>query len=213
MIRPNFEIVVRTTESFGTPHLEALIKANPGVPVSVIRQPDLKGASQLEAWRNCDREIRDWWREWRGSAGWQHILFLEGDVYANCDLGELLTGAWCEADLVAAKCRYQVTHRLSWDGFREIQRLPDAMLERVMAIEPLAVVLMSRKGLDLIAEERFDEVFSADIFCELRLPTVVRFAGGEVGFCPRLKTVGVTPLHPPFGEVGIWHPVKSEVAI
>ena len=140
-----------------------------------------------------------------------HVLFLEGDVYVNTCLTELFHGPWMEHDLTAANMRYQVRDRRSWAGFREIERLPAELHDAAIGIEPLGVVLLSRAGLDSLLWTRYDEVFSADIFCELRLPTVIQHAGGDVGFCPRLADVGNWPTFPRRGERGVWHPVKTEV--
>jgi hypothetical protein len=209
---PFFEIVTTTTASFGTPHAAALQAANPGAGIHPNPLPDLAGTERKTAWRNSDRAVRTWWSTHSATVATGHVLFLEGDVYANCDLAALLDGPWTDADLVAANLKFQVAHRRAWPAFAELDRLPERMRADGCGIEPLAVLLMSRRGLDLICQPEFDEVFAADVFCELRLPTVLRHAGGRLAFCPRLGTVGTTPVTPRWGGRGIWHPVKSEVA-
>lgn len=209
MRQPFFEIVFITYGALGVPHLAPILEANPRVPYHVGTLEALDGRERLDAWRNADVAIRSWWQAFGHLVETDHVLFLEADVYANCDLTELLDGAWKDADLVAANVLYQVTHRRSWKAFEEADSLPEEMRQLAIGIEPLAALLMRREGLDKICQSRFDGVFSKDIFCELRLPTVVRFAGGSVGFCPRLKGVSVRPVTPPSGERGIWHPVKG----
>ena len=212
-MKPFFEVVVTSTQRFREPHAKALRDSNEGLAIHSNILPTLEDRpARNHAWRNCDRYLRAWWDRYRQTVATDHVLFLEGDVYVNCDLTELFHGPWMECDLVAAGLRYQVRDRRTWFGFREMDRLPVAMTDAAIGVEPLAVMMLSRRALDRLLWTDYDAVFNDDIFCELRLPTCVQHAGGEVGFHPRLHDVGCLPTLPRRGERGIWHPVKTEVA-
>ena len=87
--------------------------------------------------------------------------------------------------------------------------LPAALRPHAAGIRPLAVVVLSRECLDALLRPEFDAVFAADLFCELRLATVVQAAGFRIGEMPGLDEVGHRPLRAPARLPGIWHPVKS----
>ena len=64
-------------------------------------------------------------------------------------------------------------------------------------------------ALDAVLHPLHDAVFAANIFCEMRLPTVIRFEGFGVAAMD-LPQVVCTPQTPTFP--GIWHPVKLPVS-
>ena len=196
-----------TTERHGLPHDAALRATNPGLTVhaSIVAQGETQ-AAYVAAWRNCDRNIREWWRRSRESVAAGSVLFCEYDVLCNVDLRAMIRPLDPGVGIAGAKVMSRIRDRRSFWPFREIDRLPSAMHAKAIAIAPLAVLLISRAALDAILCETFDETFGGDIFCEMRLPTVIRNAGFDVAEM-ELPNVGVTPLSVT-DKPGIYHPVK-----
>lgn len=191
-----------TTQASGTPHAAALQEANPGLDIRVRISPQETGKN---LWRNCDRNLREWWRQNRETVTQESVLFLEFDVFCNVALGPRIPPLAKGCGIAAAAIVTPVARRCSYWPFEDLLRLPRPMLGLACATAPLAVLQVSRKALDAILSPEYDALFAADIFCELRLPTAIRHAGFGVAEI-RLPDVGcipVTPTHP-----GIWHPVK-----
>lgn len=201
-----FEAVWMTTAETGTPHAEALQAANPGLVIHVCHSPhgDTPAETTL-LWRNCDRNIRQWWRANRATVSADQFLFLEYDVFCDVDLRQVIRPAFEQCGIAAAKILSGLTDIRHFWPFADIPRLPRAMHAVACATAPLAVLLITRDALDATLNPEYDTVFAADIFCETRLPTVIRHAGFSVSSMP-LPQVTATPTLPT--SPGIWHPVK-----
>jgi hypothetical protein len=89
----DFELVILGTESQGFPHLEVIQSANPGLIIhtEILPDPDDAAARQT-AWRNCDRNLTNWWIDNRESVSKSRVLFLEWDTFANVDLRTIVPG-------------------------------------------------------------------------------------------------------------------------
>lgn len=203
-----FEIVWMTTRASGTPHAAALQAANPGLRIHTHTAPDETGPDRVHAWRNCDRNIRDWWRKKSPIVTADAVLFLEYDVYCDVDLRNHIPTFSGNFGCAAASILSGLRDIRRFWPFADIPRLPRSMQALACATAPLAVLLISRAALDAMLHPLHDAIFAADIFCETRLPTVIRFEGFQVHPMP-LPQVGCTPCQPT--HPGIWHPVKSSV--
>ena len=206
-----FEVCILTTVAAGTPHAEALVRANPEVVLHIHRSPKASGAAHQESWRNADRPIRDWWIKRREKVAADFVLFLEWDVYANIDLRTVFTEEMTSAGLVAPCLKSAVTDRRAWQQFDGISRLPDAIRPHACGVEPLAVILLSRAALDAISSPEWDDVFALDLYGDLRLPTLVRHSGFDVVASTRMPDVGTRRMTPRPGDRGVFHSVKKEV--
>ncbi len=198
-----------TTQERGTPHARALQDANPGLAIHVSAV--LAGATPEDAhhaWRNCDRNIRAWWRENRDRVSAGSMVFAEYDVLCNVDTRTVLPRLPLGVGICGPHRVSRIRDRRRFWPFADIPRLPLPMRPLAIAIAPLAVLIISRAALDLILRPELDEVFAADIFCELRLPTVIRWAGLQVASMD-LQNVHVTRMTVDDCPSGIYHPVKS----
>lgn len=205
------EVVILTTEATGTPWLEAIQETNPELVIHVRSAAAPGSPEELRMnWRNCDRNIRDWWKENAAVCTADAVLFLEWDVWANVDLTSgldaLLDG---KVGMLAPSVMTPLRGGRSFQPFQEVNRLPMGVRHLALAVVPLAVVALSRAALDALAAEALDGVYAEDIFSELRLPTMVRASGFEVRANPAWKQVVTTPLQPT-GD-GIFHPVKTTI--
>ena len=207
-----FEIVILTTPAQGTPHLDALRAANPEAVIHIHPAADPATPEEREnAWRNCDRNIRAWWLQARGTVAAKAVIFLEWDVFANVDLRPLLPPDLAGVGIVGARLKSPVRDARSFP-FHEAARLPAEVAAVAVGIVPSAVLWISRAALDAVADARWDACFEADILSELRLGSVIRASGYGVAGNLAWRGVGTTPLRLPSGAVGVFHPVKMEVA-
>lgn len=205
-----FEAVILTTQATGTPHAGALQAANPGLKIHVCEAPDAPDAeARLRAWRNCDNNLLTWWREHGGEVAAAQVLALEWDVYCNTDLRTVIRPPAWQSGLAAARILSGVSERRKYRFFEEAERLPASMRALAVAAAPLAVLRVSRTALDACLAPEYADVFREDIFCEMRLPTVIRHAGFHVAELG-LRHVDATPKRP--AGIGIFHPVKEVAA-
>lgn len=200
-----FETVILTSRGRREIHAAALRRANPGVEIHVWEGPD----TGVDAWRNCDRNIRQAWRELAGTIRTGHVLFLEWDVRCDVDLRTVFPDL--PQGLMVAHLKSPVADRRAWLPFRELDRLPENIRHHAIGCVPSAVALMSRQCADMLASQALDYLFALDIISEIRMGSAVREAGFRVVSNPALRLVGTTPMLPPAAPC-ICHPVKQEVA-
>jgi hypothetical protein len=196
--------VCLTSGSKGVPHLGKFLERNPMVPVHVVNGVGFADpAERGHAWRNCDRLIRDWWKTTGNQLGFDRVLFLEWDVLFNERIEDVVP----EGDFVA--CDVKLPGESGWIWFAETKCLPPEMRECPRGAVPLAVMALSRTCLEaMMSHPLAEELFDADIFCELRFPTLARHCGFEpinnrAGF-PDVQFYEVRPGN----GSGVWHAVK-----
>ncbi|RYD38759.1 MAG: hypothetical protein EOP87_00905 [Verrucomicrobiaceae bacterium] len=201
----DFEVVWLSSGGYGFPHADALWASNPDLAATQQTCPH----TGEDGWRNCDRNIRAWWKAHRNTVEVDRVLFLEWDVLVTQDLRVAFPARRRMPGMEGASLRTPVRAGRWWQCFGEIPRLPEEMQPYAVGIAPLAVAMMSRDALDVICGEAYDDVFSRDIVSELRLPSVVRYAGFEVEGNSRLVNVTCGPSTQPGDRPGIHHPVKT----
>lgn len=200
-----------TCADVGTPHAAALAAANPHLPIRTHTAPGSPDAAEkLLAWRNCDRNIRDFWRANRADVAEDRLIFAEYDVFANVDVAATVSTV-DSSDCLAAAVMSPLRDGRSWPVFAESSRMPAVMRHWLAGVVPLGLLMLSREALDELADSRHDEIFAADVFCELRLPTILRAAGFRILQNPAWSDVTVRHMQPPSGFRGIMHAVKKEV--
>ena len=203
----DFELVIMTCGERGTPHRAVISAANPGLTIHVWSGEE----TGLDGWRNCDRNMREFWRAKRAEVAAQKVLFIEYDVFANVALGPLMPALQKGCGIVCAAVKSPVRDGRSWFPFQETNRLPAELQSVVIGTAPMAVLLCDRAALDAVLDAKWDAVFEADVFCEIRLGTIMRSEGFSVVECSAWRGVGTRPMVPPGGASGIYHPVKMEV--
>lgn len=203
-----FHVVIMTTPATGTPHLAELVASNPDLAVSVCMSPDAETAEDAKnAWRNCDRNIRGWWREFGAGVAADQVLFLEYDVRVTVDLTKAIRRMPAGFGMSGAAVKGQAMHGHAWPLFAEAVRLPREVRALACGIAPLAVVLVSRSALDALADERWDAAFAEDVFCELRMPTLVRASGFRI-MEQALPNVLCGRFSGSMEQPGIYHAIK-----
>lgn len=208
---PFFTVVILTMQGAGTPHAAALLASNPDVDIRIRTSPAPGGAEGKEIWKNCDRIIREWWREHRETVTTPEVLFLEWDVICDVDLCAVLSPAQDRVGLRGAAILSPIQDR-QWPAFAELPRLPRKIRAHAIGLVPSAALLFRREALDAIADPKWDIVYQTDILSELRTGTLVRASGWKVTMEPAFSQVGVQPIQPStITEPGIYHPVKSSL--
>lgn len=196
--------IFSTAAHYGLPHLDRFLAANPGVPVHVVCGSPLQDEAKVEAWRNCDRSIRDWWLQQGRHLDFRHAVFLEWDVLFEVPLTTVFPDDedFCGKDLKKPG--------MEWWWLQEIRALPEPLQRHATGIAPLAVLRISRRCLEaMFSHPLAEDLYRRDIFCELRLPTLAAACGYEPVECPgTLAKVdsGPTPVGP---RPGVWHAVKE----
>lgn len=184
----------------GLPWLEEFQKHN-SHPVHIIQ--DSRGLASTKPeriilWRNCDRVLRDWWKEHHASVKTDLVWFLEWDVYVNIPLPSVATQGLA--------CKNIHSPNPSWIWFGESHKLPFA----ARGASPLGVTLFHRKLLDALSSETWDSYFHQNIFCELRIASLAHHLGFPLD---RLDLPYVGSKQLKVNHKGIYHPVKHEHAI
>lgn len=144
------------------PHLKALRKSNPGVPVHICCK--INNGDRQDEWRNSDRRFRDWWRKFAGCVKSDRIVILEWDVLVTSPI--VLPDCAFAAKIVKTR-----ESDPGWKWFEEAGALPEGMTP--VGVVPLAVTYWTRAALDHLADSKFDAIFAKDLFCELRTGSVM----------------------------------------
>jgi len=196
-----------TSAPTGLPHLMEFTEANPGLRQHQCIGKAFTGEERYQMWRNCDRNIRDWWRQHRDQVGSSHVVFMEWDVLCNVRLETLIEPA---EGLLCAEMKTCIKDFDSWYWFKgELPNLPVEMQPTACGAVPLALLQFSRSALDLICEERFDELYARDLYCELRTSSLLSWLGVPVRSCEALKELDWRPQPYPWLRRCIFHPVKK----
>lgn len=207
-----YTAVIMTMHGAGTPHAGALQRANPGLDVRAHYGPAAVGDEKIQAWRNCDRHVREWWRAHREAVTTPEVLFFEWDVYCNADLNTILAPSAPGVGMSGAGIARAVADR-AWPPFADVPRMPRSMRAHAVGIVPFAAFLAPRAALDDLISPVWDEVYASDVFCEVRTPTVMRKCGWRIGVIDGFKNVGIKPLLPrQITKPGVWHPVKKAIS-
>lgn len=197
-------------------HLRLLRKAN-RFPVIPVRRGNLGVKNSIDVqtpetnpfrgWRHSDIHIYNWFKQRQISA--LRYVAVEWDVFAPMPLKEFYGGRWDEA-VVSAKVHHAESSNWMW--FREVEDLPEDLRPFASGLEPLGIILLRHEVLERICSRPIP----SDIYCELRLGTLVRGAGfsatafpeasEHVRFGPMRNIIDAYPPAP-----GVFHPVKDLV--
>lgn len=206
-MKPHYDkiVVITTYGDEGVPHIEYLIRTNPGVPIHIVY-----GSTSIngESWRNCDRILREWWQQQGQFISFNHLLLIEYDVLFHDEISSVFP----DGDFVVRDVKYPKVDT-EWIWFTEIESFPEILRQSARGIVPFGAVLFSRRCLAGIMNHPFaEEVFKKDIFCELRIATLCVAAGFEpTENSKKLRFVDISPIQPSIPIYGAFHPVKNAV--
>lgn len=166
-------------------HLDAIKNSN---PTAQILLGDLSSnLSKHYCWRNSDNLIRNWLRNNISQIKNNKVAILEWDVLVTQKLPDIkLVGAM-------GKHIHKPTKNNGWKWFKEINKLEEYK-KYAIGIAPLGILFIDRGSILSLIDSKFDDIFNKNIFCELRLPTI-------------LNSLDINISQYPMPNVQ-WHPVK-----
>jgi cytidyltransferase-like protein len=117
-----------------------------------------------------DRALRDWWKENRSDYNITHLWV----VSSPCVIPERLPDISHVTGMAAPEVLVDSSHDKSWRGNKDRKHLPDG-------IHPVGTnttfVCYNTDALDLIVEQRFDDLYIKDCYAGLRTPSIVHALG------------------------------------
>jgi hypothetical protein len=209
-------------------HLDIVASLNPGVPVVPVtfaraKSPDgnqagppLDGtfdAARLEPrfagqnrWAGTDCMIYAWYLHARTQATTaERYVFVEWDMLYRVPMRAFYAEVWGR-DVACAECLL-VDRHWHWNWFRHLGRLPLELHRHAAGIVPIAGTLFSDRVLSAITQC----AIPLDVFCELRLGTLIRAAGFDIFRLPYEKGRNITWNQRFLSQVATpaYHPVKT----
>jgi hypothetical protein len=193
-----------TTRKFGLPHLKHFREYNPDVPAYYLvaeENPDYG-----RGWRNCDRNIKDWWMCIGSHLDFGYAVFIEGDVLFAASIDQIFSG---ESQFMGKDVKKP---GMPWNWFSHVSLLPEALKEHVTGLAPLAVMRFGRMCLEaMFSHPEVEVLYGREIFCELRLATLASACGYEPeNHRGALSNLEFYPIEPS-QKGGVWHCVKKPV--
>ncbi len=201
-------------------HLEILRSVNPypvvaisrntvrPVPGSANLQPEDEGLSE-NGRSSVDMSLYAWFRH-RGLDAERYIC-LEWDTLATLPVREFYEEVWNEP--VSAATVMLPENDPHWYWFRQMSRLPDELRQYAAGLVPFCGTLLSHSAL---CDAVFRKPIPADVFCELRLGTLLRYQGYPLTSLPeiRRRTISYTEklINVSTSGPAIYHPVKRLVS-
>ncbi len=146
-----------------------------------------------------------WFRH--GGLRARRYIYLEWDALTTAPVRDFYAEVW-DRD-AAGSTAVLVERDPGWYWFRQADRLPPHLRPKAGGIVPLNGVLLSHRALAAVAGGEIPP----GVFSELRLGTLLRHAGFEMGELPGPKRAmnsfdrGLVAFDA--GRPGIYHPIKQ----
>ena len=199
-------------------HLEILRKANPNafvLPLTDDVQELLPGSVDVarlprfcddaQKWRGIDATLYRWFENRTFNA--RLYLLAEYDCFCDVNLEEYYSEVM-DADVAGVDFFTRQTNP-QWKWFRndEANKLPGEDKLYAAGIVPFTCTMFSHAALEIIVAN----VYKADIFCEMRLGTIVNKLGLKFQRLPRVKRGTLCWHEYPWqiNRPGFFHSVKS----
>lgn len=181
-------------------HLNHIQKSNPDAQIILC---DISNdISKIIAWRNNDRFIRDWLKKNKNKIIHNNIAIVEWDVLITSALPNILVDGFVGRNL-------QKPGINKWLWFKEIDRL-GKYKNYATGAAPFAIQFFNKNAIDVWTSEEFNDIFLEDIFCELRLPTIMNYANINISE-HLLPYVEWYPAKYNKDVPGIYHAIKYKI--
>jgi hypothetical protein len=192
-----FEILWCCKSDLDIPNLDHFVKHNPDV---VYHKTTYKEeCDKLWMWRNSDTMIREWWKEHRDTFNAEYLFVLEYDVLITKKINIIFQRGFscCSLRMMGDK----------WKWFAEYKKLNG--INPIGAV-PLAVTAFSRDALDNLIDPKWDELYSKDIFSELRLASIMGACGVRINILKGMSGIKYNKNDNITGP-GYYHSVKHKI--
>lgn len=127
------------------------------------------------SWRNCDKFIRHWLKKNKHLITTERVALIEWDVLFT---KELPTHLNLKNKILTRTRHLYSKDRDDWNWFREISQLDDFQ-KSACGITIMGCLLFDKTFLDIWLNQEFDPLYKKDIFCELRLGTIMNHSNIE----------------------------------
>lgn len=224
-VAPRFTTLITIHPGVSAYHLNELIAHNNDADVYVISdtRASMEGRCDSFKWKNCDVLLREWWINNREKIKTEKILVMEYDVLVTTKITDSMFTDGVRVlgnfDLFTGFDPNVSWHDAPWWWSKDGDKL-SVELKSSAASCPVTTLFYNRYALDFLILKTWDEVFSKDIICEIRLPTILNFHKVPLykwdvndGF-KRNNNLDIAPEEEAFERIknnqpGIYHPVKS----
>jgi hypothetical protein len=201
-------------------NLESIQRHNPDVPIIPLwcddggpacasyRANPLPNAVEVRRvasgsnWANLDLVILEWFNS-PARVEAQRYIVLEYDTYASVGVRSFYRSVW-NADAAAADT--VLRGRDDWVYWHELNNLPNDWVPHAVAVSPMSGLMLSRRALVEVSK-----LPMCGAYCELRLGTMIHWAGFPIAVLPgggsmtyRSDSRPVDPEEP-----AIYHPVRN----
>lgn len=192
-------------------HLEHIQKYNPNAQIISINWIEQKYRQEFDqkqyAWRNCDKQIRLWLKDNIDVIKHNNVAILEWDVLLTKELPNLHIDKFY-ANLI----KTPNIHGSNWSWFAENNKLKTIEPFSV-GVVPLCVLYCSNSHLQKWLSAEYDWLYHEDIFCELRLGSIINHIGIQLTEL-RIGTIQSKPINLDKIKIGgIYHKVKQQVKL
>lgn len=198
-------------------HLELLRRLNPYPVVAVCNAApehvdgalDVAGLttrwSDEHPWGGADTVLYRWFLH--GGVRAERYVLLEWDTLATMPVREFYDEVW-DADAAGAVVK-RIERDPDWFWFHQLGRLPEPLRPYAGGLLPLNGTLLSHRALAAVAAGPIP----SDVFCELRLGTLLRSCGFPLTELPepkrRMNSYDSRLIAFDATLPGIYHPVKG----
>lgn len=198
-----FELIWNCAPRIDLPHFNVCRELNPDVKHHVCT--GIKHSTTKEGWRNCDRNIRNWWKANSRRVKAKKVLIFEPDVYCNMKININFPDSG-----VSGRDVWLPKTAPGFPWFREKPMFPEEMRSSMCALAPMAVTLWDRDTLDALCDSSGDGIYAKDMFSEVRVATFLKFLGFKIQHAQGLANANYMPRSPDEGP-SIYHSIKKEV--
>jgi hypothetical protein len=192
-------------------HLDVIRELNPYPVIAVRDQSDdgtkgpIRPLHYENPWRGADSLIYTWFAQREFDAA--RYIFLEWDCLMTLPVREYYADVW-EVDAAARIFATPDTHR-HWRWFEEIDRLPVDLRPSAAGLIPLNGILLSHDAMLALTTQPLPP----EIFCELRLGTLLRAKGIDAVPLPSERgannSFASELIHYDPAMPDLYHPIKS----
>ena len=197
-------------------HLQLLRERNPYPVIAICNNaeqhteraldvsPLSKEGPQESGWHGHDTMLYQWFLH--GGVRAQRYIYFEWDTLATMPVREFYDEVW-DQDAAASTVKH-IENDPNWYWFWQRDRLPEDLRVKAGGIVPFNGIILSHRALAAITTR----TIPADVFCELRIGTLLRNTGFEPCSWPAEKQsmnsydrnlIQFDPDRP-----GIYHPIK-----
>jgi hypothetical protein len=196
-------------------HIDHLKFSNPSAQIIPLKINEKEHYSVAAAWRNSDFLTRNQLRKIIDSIEYEDVLIIAWDVLINTKINYI-----SYHDVFGFPTKYYVDDS-TWCWFHEIYKLPNFLQFKARGLTIPCVYGIKKYVIKDLLNPIWDDIFMQDIFCELRLGTIISYMNYNISEWPQelqytQSNIGWknNPNLVDFiskGNKGIFHPVKINI--